>query len=154
MSGMTMNPKIYGFAALLAVGLLGYFLYSINHSMERTAIFDAQSKCAAQSATFFNGSDRSKEVGATYKPLYSQKLNKCFTIIEAEVIEPDENKDGLLVRKKNKNLYDVFENQDLAFIKWDVKNAKWLCMARLTPGYTNFCDSPTSFDNLVNRYIH
>ena len=72
---------------------------------------------------------------------------------ESEARDPDGKDDPLNIRKKDKNLYDVFGNEDLAFIKWDMKNKKWMCMARITPGYVDFCDSPSSFDNVVNRYI-
>src|ERR1035438_5768394 len=73
---------------LVAVGILGYYLNSINgifknaqQQLAQTALLIGQEKCAKQAALVFKNRPLDVFPDAWYENHYNEKLNKCVVVI-------------------------------------------------------------------------
>jgi hypothetical protein len=143
--------ETFGILLVAGIGVIGYSLYSIHVDLSRATAFEAQARCAERSAEFFNDGEHAKQNGATYRPYYNPGLNKCFVLIETAASEPDQK--DLASADRNRYFFDVLDARGLGFIQWDPKQHKWLCTVNIPPGHHQFCNSPSSFDNLIRPYM-
>lgn len=133
------------FLLVVTVGILGYYLNSINgilknaqERMAETAILAGQEECAKQAAVVFKNRPLDLFPDAWYENHYNDKLNKCVVVIW--------RKDDTY-----KSLSDAFEGKDLgkfAFIK-DVV----ICHVTLPSGKEKTCNSGAGFDQLAKTYM-
>lgn len=127
---------------LVAVGILGYYLNSINgifknaqQQLAQTALLIGQEKCAKQAALVFKNRPLDVFPDAWYENHYNEKLNKCVVVISS--------KDD-----KDKNLSDAFEGKDLGKFLF-MADKVVICRVTFPSGEEKSCNSGADFDQLV-----
>jgi len=141
-------------AIIFLLAVICYFLYSIHGVVDRATTFQAEAKCAEQSASLFasflKDYNQGKETIATYRPHYSQTLHSCLMVIDTKTFGPEGKTDPLHFIW-NRYLYDVFEAKHFGFLNLDSREEKPTCWVTFPAG-KRLCDSSAGFDNLIKQY--
>ncbi len=149
MSGSLFRRNWFRLGVLLALCLVGCFVY-YHISLEASRNnFVMQEKCAKAAKEFFREEGFGNKSLANYRSHYNKKLNRGFVVISSM----DHLGDGIF--NVSEDLYDVFERKLYAEYAWQSQKDKkfWEVKPYLCRMLDESGETKEDFDNFVKQYM-